>query len=59
MDCRFISIHPIAKSMIDTKYEQEHLKIFYFLCRWELVGQYGTETVYLYLTCLLLDFCTH
>jgi len=45
--------------MIDTKYEQEHLKIFYFLCRWELVGQYVTETVYLYLTCLLLDFCTH
>jgi len=38
MDPKFISIDPAAKSMIDTKYEQECLKFsFYFLCRWKLM----------------------
>jgi len=45
MHCQFISIDPIAKSMIDTKYEQEHLKFFQFLCKWEIMGQCVTEAV--------------
>jgi hypothetical protein len=35
MDPQVISIDPIAKNMVDTKYEKERLKFFYFLSRWE------------------------
>jgi len=38
MDPQFISMDPTAKSMIDTKYEQECLKFsFYFIWGWEVM----------------------